>query len=74
MEFNEFAFWLLTAVLSVIAMGVGWFLVALIGEIKGMREEMGKLNEKLAHVVVNQDWHAKEILRLERRIDEIEPN
>lgn len=72
MEFHAFAFWLLCGLMGVLCTGLGWFFVALISEIKGMRNEMAQLNEKLAVVVANQDWHAKELLRLEKRVDLIE--
>jgi predicted DNA-binding ribbon-helix-helix protein len=72
MEFHAFAFWLLCSLLGVLCAGLGWFFTALISEIKGMREEMSNLNSKLAVVVANQDWHGKELLRLEKRVETIE--
>jgi len=72
MEFHQFAFWLLTALFGLLCAGLGWFFIALISEIKGMRQEMAHLNEKLATVVANQDWHAKELSRLDSRVEKIE--
>ena len=74
MDFNQFAFWLLCSVLGLLALGLGWFLQALITEIRGMRLEMSQLNEKLAQVVTNQDWHGKELNRLDLRIHALETN
>jgi TM2 domain-containing membrane protein YozV len=72
MDFQQFAFWILCGLLTILVSGLGWFLSALISEIKGMRLEMSHLNEKLATVVANQDWHGKELLRLEKRVETIE--
>lgn len=72
MDFHAFAFWLLCSLIGVLCMCLGWFFVALISEIKGMRTEMAGLNEKLATVVTNQDWHGRELSRLEKRVDSIE--
>lgn len=72
MTFNQFAFWLLCGLLTLIVLGAGRFLNALIAEIKGMRSEMSELNNKLAQVVINQDWHGREMLRLEHRVNELD--
>jgi len=72
MEFSQFAFWLLCGLLIVVVTGVGWFFQALIVEIRGMRCEMNELNQTLAKVVINQEWHGKEILRLETRLNTLE--
>jgi hypothetical protein len=72
MDFNQFAFWLLCSLLATSVLGVGWFFQALIVEIKGMRSEMSELNSKLAQVVTNQEWHARDILRLETRVNTLE--
>jgi Tfp pilus assembly protein PilO len=74
MNWPEFAFWLLCGLMTVLVSGVGWFLHSLISEIKAMRMEMQSLNEKLVQVVVNQDWHGKEINRLEKRVETMEHN
>jgi hypothetical protein len=74
MNFPDFAFWLLCGALGVIVSAVGWFLHSLISEIRAMRLEMASLNEKLVQVVVNQDWHGREIVRLEKRLETIENN
>lgn len=72
MDFNQFAFWLLCGLLMTIVAGVGWFFQALIIEIKGMRNEMSELNQKLAQVVTNQEWHSRDILKLESRVNTLE--
>jgi hypothetical protein len=72
MEFNQFAFWLLCGLLGLFAAGIAKFLNDLILEIKGMRIEMAQMNEKLTHVVTNQDWHQKELTRLEKRLNILE--
>jgi hypothetical protein len=72
MAWPDFAFWLLCGALGIIVSAVGWFLHSLISEIRAMRLEMASLNEKLVQVVVNQDWHGKEITRLEKRVEQIE--
>jgi hypothetical protein len=72
MEFNQFSFWLLCSALVALVSAVAWFLNSLLIEIRGVRIEMNSLNEKLAHVVTNQDWHGKEILRLESRLNSLE--
>lgn len=75
--------WLIAASISALSICVGWFLVwlasemketrnLLIAEVRGVRDEMSDLNKKLAQVVTNQDWHSREILRLEQRINDIE--
>jgi hypothetical protein len=74
MNFPDFAFWLLCGALGIIVSAVGWFLHSLISEIRAMRLEMASLNEKLVQVVVNQDWHGREIVRLEKRLETIENN
>lgn len=74
MEFQQFAFWLLCGLLGILVAGLGWFLTNLIAEIKLVRVEMSSLNEKLATVVTNQDWHGKELLRLEKRVELLETN
>lgn len=72
MDFVQFAFWLLCGLLSTLVLAIGWFLSALISELRGMRSEMSQLNERLAQVVTNQDWHGKELNRLDLRINILE--
>lgn len=72
MEFNQFAYWLLCGLLTVIATVLGWFFTQLIIEIKKMRIEMNDLNNKLSQVVTNQTWHERDILRLDNRLNELE--
>ena len=72
MELTNFEFWLISGLITLLIVVLGWFLSSLIGEIKGVRTEMNSLNEKLATVITNQDWHAKELTRLDARIDKIE--
>jgi hypothetical protein len=72
MEFQEFAFWLLCGTLAMLVGIVAWFLQTLLGEIKGVRIEMVDLNQTLVKVVTNQDWHGKEIERLNGRVEKLE--
>lgn len=72
MELTSFEFWLLTGLITVLIVVLGWFLSSLINEIKGVRSEMNNLNEKLATVITNQDWHAKELTRLDSRLSRLE--
>lgn len=72
MEFSQFAFWLLCGLLTIITILAGKFLSAMISEIRGVRLEMSELNSKLAQVVTNQDWHGREILRLEHRVNDLD--
>ena len=71
-QFQDFAFWLLCGSLGLIVIMVGWFLQTLLGEIRGVRVEMADLNQTLVKVVTNQDWHGKEIERLNSRVEKLE--
>jgi len=72
MSLSNFEFWLMCGLISVLIIVVGWFLSALISEVKGLRTEMGAMNEKLAAVITNQDWHGKELARLDTRLSKLE--
>jgi len=72
MAWEQFLGWLVCGLLGLFVTGIFTFLSMLIGEIKKMREEMSKLNEKLVELVTNQEWQGREILRLEQRINDVE--
>jgi len=69
---TNFEFWIVTGLITVLIVVLGFFLGALIAEIKGMRHEMSSLNEKIATIVANQDWHGKELARLDHRLAKLE--
>lgn len=58
MEFTAFAFWLLCGLLTIAVVVLGFFL-------QGILAEMKKLNDRLIQVVTNQEWHYREILKLQ---------
>lgn len=72
MNFESFIFWLLCGSLGLIVTLAGFFSRALLAEIKGVRIEMNSLNLTLVKVVSGQEWHAKEIDRLNDRVDRLE--
>lgn len=72
MQLTQFEFWIISGLITILIIIVGWFLVALLGEIKGVRGEMGEMNQKLAAVITNQDWHSKELSRLDTRVGKLE--
>lgn len=72
MDFNQFAFWLLCGLLSAIAFIIWTFLSQLISVIKNVQVEMSQLNEKMAAVVTNLDWHGKELSKLDSRLTKVE--
>jgi len=74
MNISDFEFWLMSGLIAVLILVIGFFLQALIGEIKGMRAEMSALNGKIATIVTNQEWHYTELSRLDSRISRIENN
>ena len=76
-------FWAATGLIGFLLLIVGFFMAKLVSEISefrsslieqidGVKTEMSGLNEKLAVVITNQDWHAKEITRLDSRMSKIE--
>lgn len=73
MEFQEFAFWLMTAMMMLIATVLGWFLSNILNEMKGIRGSIAELNNHVAVVIEKQSWHEKEIEKLNKRIDDIKP-
>lgn len=58
MDFTNFAFWLLCGLLTLAVIVLGFFL-------QGILAEMKKLNDRLIQVVTNQEWHYREILKLQ---------
>lgn len=72
MDFNTFAFWLMCGAIGLVVVMVGWFLKALLAEVRLVRGEMNTLNMSLVKVVSNQEWHGKEIDRLNGRVERLE--
>jgi hypothetical protein len=72
MDFREFSFWLLCGSITSIGLIVWHFLSSLILEIRLVRQEMADLNQKMATVVTNLDWHGKELSKLDSRLTMVE--
>jgi phage shock protein A len=80
---EQILFWAGTGLVVLLLTVVGFFLSTLVAEIKdfkssligqigGVQIEMNELNKKLAEVITNQDWHKKELERLDSRMGKIE--
>jgi len=74
MSLTSFEFWFISGLITLLIIVIGYFLSILIGEVKKMGTEMTMLNEKIAIVVTNQDWHKMELARLDSRISKLEHN
>lgn len=80
---EQILFWAGTGLIVLLLIVVGFFLSSVVSEIKdfktslisqigGVQNEMNELNKKLAEVITNQDWHKKELERLDSRVGKIE--
>ena len=72
MEFQSFAFWMLTGLMSICCLVLGWFLARLLDELKGIHSSIAGLNKHVAVVIEKQSWHEKELELLRAKIDALE--
>lgn len=72
MSFNEFAFWLLTGMMGLCCIVLGWFLARLLDELKGIHSSIAGLNNHVAVVIEKQTWHEKELTYLKEKIETLE--